>query len=354
MKVTDINALSQFKPVVIAGEGQYHSDKNGRQYYSLPYESIYELVQKPLNVPKEKGFWFIPSNYASRSFKAQKQYGRYALAWLDIDENQLGFKSLLSELTKIVGDINYIAYTTKSSTIQNQKMRVLIPLEQYLSYSWWHSIQKVLNNEINKLQGVVCGNKNTGAAQLCFLPNQGAYYDFCIQENNKNFSIKSSPIEPVIKLEHESYLRSLENPREQTTIKTKFPEDGDTPIKSFNIANPLPEILAKYGYKKRGERWISPNSSSGSPGVIVKDSRWISAHESDSDIGLKHDGGTNGDAFDLYVYYEFSGNRNEALNSIMSDDLVGMESIQNSELKNQAEYFFKHLWKKDVRNSYEA
>jgi cell division FtsZ-interacting protein ZapD len=74
--------------------------------------------------------------------------------------------------------------------------------------------------------------------------------------------------------------------------------------------------LLRYNYLQIGSRWLSPNSSSKSPGVSIKDDRWISSHASDSEIGLKLDSGSCGDAFDLFCYYEHHNDKQRAINAI--------------------------------------
>ena len=72
-----------------------------------------------------------------------------------------------------------------------------------------------------------------------------------------------------------------------------------SPIQAFNEQNSLTELLSFYGYKrvlvlKDHERWLSPDSTSGQAGIIVKDNKFFSYHGSDPfNDSLPHD------AFDL-------------------------------------------------------
>lgn len=72
-----------------------------------------------------------------------------------------------------------------------------------------------------------------------------------------------------------------------------------SPIHAFNQQNSLTGLLSHYGYKrilvtKEGERWLSPDSTSGKAGITVKDSKFFCHHSS----GPFHDGYPH-DAFDL-------------------------------------------------------
>jgi hypothetical protein len=76
-----------------------------------------------------------------------------------------------------------------------------------------------------------------------------------------------------------------------------------SPIKAFNEQNLLAELLIKYGYKRKlvkstEERWLSPNSSSGTAGIVVRDNRFFSHHNDKFNDGYWHD------AFDLMRIHE--------------------------------------------------
>ena len=88
-----------------------------------------------------------------------------------------------------------------------------------------------------------------------------------------------------------------------------------SPIDAYNAAYPLPMALEMFGNIRHGERYLSPNSESGIPGVTISEEgqKWFSAHQSDADIGVTTTNGTMGDAFDLFVYYTHGGDYEAAL-----------------------------------------
>src|SRR5690606_29123470 len=109
-----------------------------------------------------------------------------------------------------------------------------------------------------------------------------------------------------------------------------------SPIDAFNRAYPVELLFEQYGYREvTPGRWLSPNSESGAAGVTIKGKRWLSAHESDAQIGQPTANGTAGDAFDLFAAYEHGGDRNAALKAAGELFTVGGVSITK---KNQREY----------------
>lgn len=84
-------------------------------------------------------------------------------------------------------------------------------------------------------------------------------------------------------------------------------------------AHPIEAALAEHGYQRIGDRWLSPRSESGVPGVTVHDDwRAVTFHASDAGIGspVKSDGEVF-NAFDVEVRYRFNGDRNRAMRELL-------------------------------------
>ena len=77
-------------------------------------------------------------------------------------------------------------------------------------------------------------------------------------------------------------------------------------IEAFNREHPVEEILEASGYKRRGKKWLSPNSHSGQAGVIVKDGRAYSHHSDALGDHFWHD------PFDLYAKLQHGGDKRKA------------------------------------------
>lgn len=86
-------------------------------------------------------------------------------------------------------------------------------------------------------------------------------------------------------------------------------------LREWVRAHPIEQALAGHGYERIGERWLSPRSGSGIPGVAVLDElRAVTFHASDAGIGSEV--GADGEvfnAFDLVVRDSYGGNRRAAL-----------------------------------------
>lgn len=87
-------------------------------------------------------------------------------------------------------------------------------------------------------------------------------------------------------------------------------------------AHPIEAALAEHGYQQMGDRWLSPRSESGVPGVVVLDElRACTFHASDAGIGTPtaNDDGETFNSFDTEVRYRFGDDRNRALRELLRE-----------------------------------
>lgn len=99
---------------------------------------------------------------------------------------------------------------------------------------------------------------------------------------------------------------------------------------AFDDAHDIEQTLKQYGYKKCGNRYLSPHSETGLPGVHIFDNKcWI--HHA-SDPLCSEDTGRPVGPFDLFTQYEHNGDYKSSTRSAAR--LLGIEhplkSIQNS------------------------
>jgi hypothetical protein len=80
--------------------------------------------------------------------------------------------------------------------------------------------------------------------------------------------------------------------------------EGESVIAAYNKAVSVADSLESVGYRKIGSRWLSPNSTSNIPGVVIfDDGRAYSHHASDP-----FDPAHAFDAFDVFCTYQHHGN----------------------------------------------
>lgn len=98
---------------------------------------------------------------------------------------------------------------------------------------------------------------------------------------------------------------------------------GDSVIAAFNAAHDLASILEQHGYRRRGRRYLHPNSESGIPSVsILKDGAICFSHSSSDPMG---DGKAH-DAFDAFRILDHGGDARAAVKTASA--MLGMQGEQ--------------------------
>jgi hypothetical protein len=105
--------------------------------------------------------------------------------------------------------------------------------------------------------------------------------------------------------------------------------DRPSVIDEYNKAVTITEALAKAGYRQFGKRWLSPNSGSKIPGVVLFDDGTAYSHHASDPFDNAH----SFDAFEVFTQYEHMGNVTSAVRAAASqlslDNLPSIEMDDN-------------------------
>lgn len=176
---------------VITGFGQFHTNETSpsnsskllKSYANVGLAEIRKMVDSPCSVQKSNAQWIIPSSYPSRKFDEQVSHGEYSYLWADLDKKVESLERVQSVLVALM-DCDFEMYTTSSAKLGQLKLRVLIPLAKPLNYEIWVMCQRHLNDALRNA-GLEPDTVNERSAQLCYLPNKGAYYATITRRNDK-------------------------------------------------------------------------------------------------------------------------------------------------------------------------
>ena len=309
-------------PVFISGFGQFHSDRAGvnpRPYVTLDWQQFGDVLSTPPSVAKEAAQWAIFSELSTRVAAEQRAKGRFHALWCDIDD-ALGRP--IAETAQLacdaVGGAQLVCYTSRSATEENQKARIVIPLAGLLCGDDFELMQKVLNDRL-ETAGLIPDRATERANQVMYLPNRGAFYDQ-VQLKGARLdacAVFAADLDAERQRLQAEELRQQEA-REQSRLNAinRIASGCTSPVEAFKDAYDLELMLATFGYRKRGTRYLSPLSTSGVAGVTIKDgTNWVSSHGSDVSAGIGKVSGSqcSGDVFDLFVYFEHGGDFNAAI-----------------------------------------
>ena len=93
-------------------------------------------------------------------------------------------------------------------------------------------------------------------------------------------------------------------------------------VEAYKQANPILSQLERYGYTKKGRRYLSPHSGTGLPGVHVFDSATCWIHHS-SDPLCSGENGQPVNSYDMFVYYDHGGDYSSAFKAAAEE--LGIE-----------------------------
>ena len=311
--------------MMTSGFGKYHTNQNGkgRPYSTVDLAGIRQLVDHPQEVDKGKAQWVIPSTLKTRNSIDQRDRGEYWMLWADLDKNPRPLVEVKQAMDDVLENLfqlhNFEIYASKSAREDCQKGRLLIPLAKALSGSDWLNCQEILNDKLEAC-GITPDRASQGAAQLCYLPNRGEFYEAHSERDGESFG----PLEmwrDEVAAKKQSIAQNkaaLEAANKETAdrrakLKLTFDTSGkpDT-IGAFNEACSVQQILLNNNYSQRGNNFRHPKSKSGSYSASVKDGRVHSL--SSADPLYTEGGGVGGhDAFGAFMVLQHQGDIKAAL-----------------------------------------
>lgn len=306
-----MNYIIRAKQWLCSGFGQFHSNEETADkrtpYATICFDQVRQLADHPQQVDKTQAQWLIPSTLPSRVFKEQEANGVFWLSWADIDTNPVAIAGIAEIIERLIPGNDFEIYTSKSATQDNQKCRVLIPFNKPLCFADWSLCQEILNDHL-QTNGIEPDRSSERPAQLCYLPNRGAFYDSKSKRDGIFFeplTVWADAIESK-KLEEQKQAEELETRRKASVARKEAlmlhsnTSAYPSPIYAFNDCYTVEDILLKAGYGQHPRKKNSfrhPNSESGSYSASIKDGRVNSLSSSDP---LYNNGQGSHDAFSAF------------------------------------------------------
>jgi len=304
------------------GYGGYYTanpDKaNPRPYVPYTLAELIAELSNPSSVPKDRVRWAIFSTLykdpLSRNHELQRKQGEFVAAWSDLDDlTGLQFFDVVQTVSGIL-NADFFAYTSSSATAENPKCRIVAPYAFLIPGREHILVQKVFNDKLQQA-GLEPDRATERAGQICYLPNNpNGFYDSFVSDFSGPFNPLTTWAAEIQALKDEAAARHEAFLKRQAELKqeaqTRIVSNSNDVMEACKASFPVRYCLEKYGYRPVGDKYISPNSESGKPGVSISDDgqKWFSHHSSDAGIGEPKGGGTWGDSWDLFKHWEHGNN----------------------------------------------
>jgi hypothetical protein len=331
-------------PKLLTAYGTKNTHKHSRQPYdTIDFYGIVELAKNPASKEKGQAQFCIFSAYHEsdgRTHKVQADNGQFHALCIDVDTGSPSQDELGQAIDTVCGSVSRIIYSTASATPDESKWRVIIPLASALPGRDYCDVQTAFFGLLHE-QGIECDPALARPGQPIYLPNvppgkrgendQPLFYEYeVIKGSHGRLKLEGSQIEAQVKenREREEVARAyaaVEVQRKAGQRAAKYQGSGGSlsPIDNFCKQNSIENLLTQYGYERQGNtsHWRSPYQESGSYATQAIDGHWTSLSDSDRAAGLGGQSANGilwGDAFDLFLHYEHSGDRKAALKAARS------------------------------------
>lgn len=325
----------------LIGYGSRDTKKNSLDDYDgVTIHQIRNMVEEPQARDKSDAAFILPSTYKkhdARTHDVQRKYGEFHMLAVDIDTGNKSMTDVQGAIEAIIGDRAMLIYSTSSSTPEERKWRVLIPLADMVLGELYSDFQVALFDLLRD-EGIDADYTLSRCGQPVFLPNvprdkrdesgKPLFYQYSVVRAQ---ALRIDDDHPIAQrmfyndaqrkaIEAQLDLDRKERQAERERKRKESP-DALMPIDEFNARHTVEDLLFKYGYTRLGssKSYKSPYQSTGSFATKDFGDYWVSLSGSDLAAGVGNEKGNGaaaycwGDAFTLYCHYEHDGDVEKAV-----------------------------------------
>ena len=285
----------------------------GQPYGVVTLDTILNMVSNPPTVDKAQGQWIIPSSYNghdARSHAAQLADGQFWALAVDIDNGSPTLETVLAAIDACVGENTWrCIWSTPSATPEQLKWRVLIPVAYALTGAQYRGFQAALFDALEHL-GLQVDRTMERTGQVLYLPNRGEHYEHGLW----GYHLLDAMSHPMAA--HAQAHIAIAQEVAANASNSQREEGARSFLAAFRRKHSVAEMLAVYGYQRKGhsDHWQSPYASGYSTQDLGDGWRSLSDTDTAQNIGRRASTGNGcvGDQFDLYVHYQYNGDRASA------------------------------------------
>lgn len=299
----------------------YVSSESQRANTFLSINDLVKLIKNP-SVGDKADAKLITPFYNQRKLKKHAVESNFNAIIIDHDHDDLT-KQMLTNIYEPYG-VNYLAFTSSYHMQKNEKKpdapignrwKVFIPLLEPIDCD----LYAILASGITKHLGT--DTSQSRVQQGFYAPNKlqdTAAYDYVINLD-KAFLDARSEFEPFVD-DAVSAFEEMENAKFEKAQQAKAKPKKDNPtdskiIEMVNNSYCVKTILEHHGYKKKGNKYLSPQSESNIAGVVVFDeTNTVYSHHSASDpLSNENHDGHSLDVFNLLTILEYDNDVKKAV-----------------------------------------
>lgn len=336
--------------------GMYDSHlTTGEDYPTQALAKIWTM--KPGSKPKGAGLACIPSTYCdfdAREHAAQRERGKFIALTADIDKGNHPLATVRAAIEQVTDGAAWLIYSSPHSRPDDQRWRIILPLETEQPFETWHDAQLALYAFL-EARGIACDHALARAAQPVYLPNVPAVHaksetplrdekgePLYFEREGSDLTAPGLDLETGLIAQGIAALRRQRIEDEQTRERIRREAEqrranaprGDNAslIEDFNAENSVATMLEICGYEqspRNAEDWRSPHQTGETYATRVIGSKWVSLSASDaaSGLGSQCAAGCYGDAYDLFVHFKHGGDHKSAFRALHAEKRAAQGNV---------------------------
>lgn len=293
---------------------------------------VVDKCKQPYQAMKTEAPLITHSCAMTKAKAAIASENKMGILSIDIDDGIYRSITAVDSRVQEVGLTNYVIYTTSSHNPAEGKFkyRVIVWLDDYISCPEFTITQLALCN--------LFGSDDVVARiqQILYLPTITDDYEYIDKTQEQGFNIESSELlkktivtvnekrlaDEAAKAEELKMIILQREAKQASQAKT-----ANNLVSVFDVVKEqftMQELLMQYGFKKKGSRYLHPNSGSGLAGVMILEGMYYSHHSEATDPlanGHAHS------CFDLIMEFEYNGDRDKAIEGLSNELMIGDKTI---------------------------
>lgn len=349
-EITQVSPLGQpwaFRRVtVFHGQRDTHIS-TGEDYETRSLGDIFAM--SPGDADKGNSLACIPStyhDYDARNHAAQRERGIYVMLCADIDSGDHPLARIEELVRQLVGEHAFLIYSSAHAQPGDMRWRVLIPIDTPCNFEAWHDAQNALFNYL-EYSGVEVDRAMDRAGQPVFLPNVPKVHAKTGEDLRDEWNCAiyykratSGATAPALPIDTGAIAQGIdaikrkrdEDEKERARIRREIEakraarpqNEGASVMADFNANSSIASLLELYGYQqspRNPDDWRSPKQTGESYATRIIGDKWVSLSMSDAAamLGDTCATGCYGDAYDLFVHYEHSGDHKAAFRALYAE-----------------------------------
>ena len=309
--------MSNFTTIISVSENAMFGAVDWQKLQELARSPHRSRAQAPATAKKSSPL--VAAHNGKTRSKAEAETSLFGLLRADLDDALGQTPETIADALHEQGLSSFIIYSTLSHQLEAPRYRVLVELAEPVPLTTWADLQFAFAEQLGSDP---CVGR---PAQFMILPttikNTAEHYQYLIGEGDP---LSPSGVFWLNAMEqatrHQTAAAEVGQRLKQAApvaFNEKLVGKQMSIIELVNRAYEWPELLASYGYRRKGRNaWIAPESTSGTAGVHILTSstdgkeRIFSHHQSDPA------GNRLCDKFDLISIRQFGGNHAQALGEI--------------------------------------